>query len=200
MRAILSQVGEDGVEHPVCFASRSCNAAEHNYSSFEGECLAVVWAKSHFRSYLFGNSFTLVTNHEPLKWIMTTTKLTRKLARWSLLLQEYDFKVENRAGADNTNADCLSRYPFPSAADAPILGWTKGEVMAPATFLSFMVGLPPSLSEAEGEKDIWSDVEVLRFLQTHQYGGGLSARERDRIYRREKSYVIYIILFFLPKF
>ena len=51
-----------------------------------------------------------------------------------------------------------------------------------------MVGLPPSSMEAEGEKDIWSDVEVLRFLQTHKYGSGLSARERDRIYRREKSY------------
>ena len=67
MGAILSQVGRDGVEHPICFASRSCNPVEHNYSSFDGECLAVVWATSHFRSYLFGNSFTLVTDHEPLK-------------------------------------------------------------------------------------------------------------------------------------
>ena len=107
----LTQTDEGGVGHPVCFASWSCNAAEQNYSSFEGECLAVVWATSHFRSYLFGNSFTLVTDHEPLKWIMTTTKLTGKLARWSLLLQEYDFTVEHRAGGDNTNADCLSRYP-----------------------------------------------------------------------------------------
>ena len=73
MGAILSQVGDDGVEHPVCFASRSCNATEQNCSSFEGECLAVVWATSHFQSYLFGNSFTLITDHEPLKWIMTTT-------------------------------------------------------------------------------------------------------------------------------
>ena len=84
--AILSQVGKDGVEHPVCYASRSCNAAEQNYSSFEGECLAAVWATSHIRPYLFGNSFHLVTDHEPLKWIMTTQKLTGKLARWSLLL------------------------------------------------------------------------------------------------------------------
>ena len=52
MGAILSQVGKDGAEHPVCYASRSCNAAEQNYSSFDGECLAVVWATSHFRSYL----------------------------------------------------------------------------------------------------------------------------------------------------
>ena len=116
------------------------------------------------------------------------SKLTGKLARWSLLLQEYDFTVEHRAGVDNTNADFLSRYPLPSAADAPTLDWTKGEILAPVSFLSFMVGIPSSSTEADGEKDIWSDVEVLRFLQTHQYGGGLSARERDRIYRRAKLY------------
>ena len=126
MGAILSQVGKDGEEHPVCFASRSCNSAEQNYSSFEGECLAVVWATSHFRPYLFGNSFHLVTDHQPLQWIMTTSKLTGKLARWSLLLQEYDFTVEHRKGVENTNADCLSRYPLPSDADAPTMDWSKG--------------------------------------------------------------------------
>ena len=97
-------------------------AAKQNYSSFEGECLAVVWATSHFRPYLFGNSFHLVTEHEPLKWIMTTIKLTGKLARWSLLLQEYDFTVEHQKGVENTNADCLNRYPLPS--DAARHPWT----------------------------------------------------------------------------
>ena len=188
MGAILSQVGKDGVEHPICYASRSCNAAEQNYSSFDGECLAVVWATSHFRSYLFGNSFNLVTDHEPLKWLMTTQKLTGKLARWSLLLQEYDFTVEHRAGTDNTNADCLSRYPLISDAAAPVLDWTKGEILAPATFLAFMVGNADKAPPGEEETDIWDDIEVLRFIQTHKYGGGLSAKERDRIYRRARGY------------
>ena len=110
-----------------------------------------------------------------------------KLARWSLLLQEYDFTLEHRAGTDNTNADCLSRYPLPSDADAPILDWTKGEIMVPATYLAFMVG-EAKQTGGEEEKDIWNDVEVLRFLQTHPYGGGVNAKERDRIYRRAKSY------------
>ena len=143
MGAILSQVGKDGEEHPVYFASRSCNPAEQNYSSFEGECLAVVWATSHFRPYLFGNSFHLVTDHEPLKWIMTTNKQTGKLARWSLLLQEYDFTVEHRKGVENTNADCLSRYPLPSDADAPSMDWSKGEIRPVATFLGIHGGSTP---------------------------------------------------------
>ena len=40
----------------------------------------------------------------------------------------------------------------------------------------------------EEEKDIWKDVAVLQFLQTHKYGSGLSAKERDGIYRRAKTY------------
>ena len=67
MGAVLSQVDAKDVEHSIYYASRSCNSAEQNYSSFDGECLAVVLATNHFRSYLFGNSFTLVTDHEPLK-------------------------------------------------------------------------------------------------------------------------------------
>ena len=38
------------------------------------------------------------------------------------------------------------------------------------------------------ENDIWEDVEVLRFLQTHQYGIGLSAFNKDWVYHRAKSY------------
>ena len=115
----------------------------------------MVWATGHFRQYLFGTSFHLITDHEPLKWIMTTKKLTRKLARWSPLLQEYDFTVEHRKGVDNTNANCLSRYPLPSDADAPLMDWSKGEIMQPATMLAFTAGLAPAA--AEEERDIWQD-------------------------------------------
>ena len=126
----------------------------------------MVWATSHFRSYLFGNSFTLITDHEPLKWIMTTQKLTSKLARWSLLLQDYDSTVEHRAGTANTNADCLGQYPLLSVADAPVLDWTKGEVLAPATFLAMMAGTGAPADAAEEESDMWDDAEVLHFIHT----------------------------------
>ena len=87
MGAVLGQLDLEGVEHPTCYASRSCNPAEKNYSSFDSECLTVVWATNLFNPCFFGNSFTLVTNHGPLKWIMTTQKVTSALARCSLVLQ-----------------------------------------------------------------------------------------------------------------
>ena len=59
--------------------------------------------------------------------------------------------------------------------------------MAPSTLLALMVGVDPPTQDGEEKRDIWNDVEVLRFLQTHKYGSELSAKERDRIYVRAKS-------------
>jgi hypothetical protein len=69
----------------VAYASRSNNAAESRYSSYEGECLVTVRAVAHFKCYLFGTQFTLVTDHQPLKSLMESNKLTRKLAWWALI-------------------------------------------------------------------------------------------------------------------
>ncbi|CAI7902111.1 unnamed protein product, partial [Closterium sp. NIES-54] len=59
--------------------------------------------------YLYGSRFLLQTDHQALQWLMTAKDLTRKLARWSLLLQEYDFTVSYRPGETRRNVDALSR-------------------------------------------------------------------------------------------
>ncbi|OWZ13386.1 Retrotransposon Polyprotein [Phytophthora megakarya] len=60
---------------------------------------------------LYERTFTIVTDHSALRWLMTTAKLAGRLHRWSLTLQEYEFKVEYRPGATNVVADDLSRAP-----------------------------------------------------------------------------------------
>ena len=39
-----------------------------------------------------------MTDHQPLKWLMELDKLIVKLARWALLLQEYNFEVVHKTG------------------------------------------------------------------------------------------------------
>ena len=69
------------------------------------------------RHYLHGIQFTLVTDHQPLKWLLSTSDLIGKPARWMLMVQEFSFTVEHRAGKDHINADVLSRMPIPITFD-----------------------------------------------------------------------------------
>lgn len=106
--AVLSQVRE-GHERPVAYASRQLNNAEQNYSATERELLAVVWATAQFRCYLLGRKFTLITDHAALKWMLHLKDPSARLARWSLRLMEYNYKVVHRPGVRHQNADGLSR-------------------------------------------------------------------------------------------
>jgi hypothetical protein len=76
---ILSQLDEKGKEYVITHASQSNNKVENNYVSYEGECLAIVWVIIHFKPYLYGTKFTLYTDHQPIKWLMTNNKFTSKL-------------------------------------------------------------------------------------------------------------------------
>jgi hypothetical protein len=104
---VLTQMDDDRKEFVIAYASQSNNNAEAQYSSYEGECLAAIWAIAHFRCYLYGNEFLLVIDHQPLKWLMELDKLIGKLAQWALMLMEYDFKVVHRASLVNMDADGL---------------------------------------------------------------------------------------------
>jgi hypothetical protein len=115
--AVLTQAGPDGKEYLVACVSRSLNKHERNYSSYEGEMLAAVWGVLSLRSYLHGIQFTVVTDHQPLKWLVTTPELTGKHARWALCLMEYSYTIEHRPGKKHQNADVPSRFPSESSHD-----------------------------------------------------------------------------------
>ena len=106
--AVLSQRWDDG-EHPVAYESRKMNAAEGNYATHEKELLAVIHALRTWRHYLLGNSFTVVTDHNSLKYLHTQPNLSRRQARWAEFLAEFEFDFVYRPGKGNVVADALSR-------------------------------------------------------------------------------------------
>ena len=105
----LSQIDEEGVEHPIAFASRLLTPTEQRYGSCEGECLALVWATHKFRYYLYGRHFTVYTDHKSLEWLQETRFKNSKVERWALRLQEFSFDIVHKDGELNVVADCLSR-------------------------------------------------------------------------------------------
>lgn len=106
--AVLSQ-GPVGRDLPIAYASRTLCSAETKYSTIERELLAIVWSVKHFRPYLYGRKFILVTDHRPLTWLFSIKDPGSRLARWRLKLEEYDYKIEYKPGKVNKNADALSR-------------------------------------------------------------------------------------------
>lgn len=104
--AILSQNN-----HPICYASRTLNPAEINYSTIEKELLAIVWSCKYFRPYLFGRKFTIYTDHKPLQWLFSLKEPSSRLVRWRLKLEEFDYSIKYKNGKTNQAADALSRHP-----------------------------------------------------------------------------------------
>ena len=114
--AVIGQKDGDQ-EYVVACGSRSLNRYERHYCSFQGEMLAVVWAVRLFRYYLQSATFTLITDHQPLAWLMDQADLVGQHQRWAMMLQQYDFTITHRAGKEHANADALSRLPLPSYKD-----------------------------------------------------------------------------------
>ncbi|KAL2081551.1 hypothetical protein ACEWY4_023404 [Coilia grayii] len=107
--AVLNQVYPEGLR-PVAFASRGLNAAEQKYHIHQLEFLALKWAVvDKFHDYLYGVRFTVMTDNNPLTYVLTTGKLNATGHRWLAALATYDFEVKYRPGKVNVDADLLSR-------------------------------------------------------------------------------------------
>ena len=106
--AALSQVDQSGKEHPVAFASRKLLPRETRYSTIEKECLAIVWALCFFHVYLYGQSFTVQIDHQPLARLQRMRNTNPRLTRWAIAIQLYCFSIVHHSGAANHNADGLS--------------------------------------------------------------------------------------------
>ena len=103
--AVLEQGGR-----VIAHTSRTLTKSEQQYSTIQKECLAAVYAMKHFRHYLLGRPFQLVTDHAPLQWL-SAQKMEGLLCRWALAMEEYSFDIVYRKGSLNGNADALSRLP-----------------------------------------------------------------------------------------
>lgn len=105
---VLSQ-GPIGTDPPIAYASRTLNRAERNYNTTEKELCAIVWGVNQFRPYLLGQKFNIVTDHRALSWLFNIKDPGSRLTRWRLKLAEYEYEIHFKPGANNTNADALSR-------------------------------------------------------------------------------------------
>ena len=104
--AMLAQESGRKAEHAVYYLSKKLLPYETNYSLVEKTCLAVIWATKKLRHYFHSYQVQAVSRHNPLRYLQQTPSLTGKLARWLVLLTEFDINyvarkvIKGRAVAD----------------------------------------------------------------------------------------------------
>lgn len=101
--------GSGEEERVIAYMSQKFTSAQRKYSTTERECLAVLAAIEHFRPYIEGAHFTVITDHASLVWLQNLKNPNGRLGRWILRLQQYTFKLLHRKGKHNIVPDALSR-------------------------------------------------------------------------------------------
>jgi hypothetical protein len=132
---------------------------------------AVIFAIDKFISYLVGAKIVIYTDHATLKYLLTKKDAKPRLIRWILLLQEFDLKIKDKKGVENTIADHLSRMPVTDVQVLPINDFLCDDMLLKVTdsnpwyanIVNFMVsGYVPSGEnkkklQAESRRHLWDD-------------------------------------------
>jgi len=175
--AILGQRDEDGKEYVICYISRLLKGAELHYSVSEKEMLAVIWAIRQFRCYVYGREFEIITDHSALQYLLTVKDLNGRLARWSIYLQSYLFKVIHRAGTLHSNADALSRL---------------------ASYVNMINLLDHNVRNGKYDDvsmktlDVWENDHLLHFLEHSKHLPGTTKKQIKYLARKAMHYVLEI--------
>lgn len=115
---LLQRLNEEYPFRPVAYFSRQTTREEAFWHSYELETMAVVLTLKKFRVYLIGLEFKVITDCNALRTTLVKRDLIPKIARWWLMLQEYNFTIEYRPGHNMQHVDALSRNPVSLANNA----------------------------------------------------------------------------------
>ncbi|KAL7281605.1 hypothetical protein ACG7TL_004922 [Trametes sanguinea] len=124
---ILSITSDSGELHPVAFHSRTLSGAELNYDTHDKELLAIFECFKTWRHYLEGSAtpIDVVTDHKNLEYFATTKILTRRQARWSEFLSQFNFVIRFRPRKLGAKPDALTRrwdiYPKEGGSDYSVV-------------------------------------------------------------------------------
>ena len=114
--AVLFHRYKDNTERPIANASKTLTATQKRYPQIQKEALSIIFALKKFHQFLYSRKFILVTDHKPLISMFgpntaTPVLAANRLARWSLMLSQYNYTTEYRPTKQHGNADALSRLP-----------------------------------------------------------------------------------------
>lgn len=104
----LTQIA-DGSEHVIAYFSRKFNPVQTNYTANDRELLGMIEFLKHFRCYLEGAEFEVITDNQVLKSFFDKKDLSRREVRWIETLCEFGiFPMTLQEGRVHVLGDVLS--------------------------------------------------------------------------------------------
>lgn len=129
--AVLQQL-IDGTWSPIAYFSKKLQPAETRYSTFDRELLAVYLAIRHFRHFVEGRHFHVLTDHKPLTFSLKAhhDRHSPRQARHLDFVAQFTTDIRHISGSANAPADALSRMDTNSIIPLDIQNDINFETMA----------------------------------------------------------------------
>jgi len=100
-------------EHAIYYLSKRFTGCEQRYSMLERTCCALTWATHRLRQYMLSHTTWLISKMDTIKYIFEKPALASRLARWQMLLSEYDIVyVTQKAVKGSALAKYLAQQPI----------------------------------------------------------------------------------------
>lgn len=107
--AVLQQFC-DNQWQPLSFFSKKLSSSQKKYSTFDRELLAIYLAIKHFRHFIEGRDFHVLTDHKPLTFAFKSrTERIPMQTRYLDFISQFTTDVRYVKGVENVVADALSR-------------------------------------------------------------------------------------------
>jgi len=160
----LSQLDENGHDHPIHFARRQLSSSEKNYTMTKQEGLVVIFSLKKFRHYLLGYKAKIVIEHKALTYLVNKPNLSGRLVRWLLLMEDIDIDIVHHPGRWHGNVDGLTRA-YEGVGDV-----SEDDDFPDATIMS--------INANETPEEYW---EIIQYLDDMRFLDGATKAVRTRI-------------------
>ena len=116
--AVLQQEGR-----PIAFISQKFSDTQRNWSTYDKELYAVVWALKQFRHYRNKFPIKLKTDNKAVSFLKAPADLNAKQSRWIYFVQGENIEIDHVPGTQNVVADALSRMHIQAISEVDNRDW-----------------------------------------------------------------------------
>lgn len=156
--AVLQQCIND-MWSPIAYFSKKLRPAETHYSTFDRELLAIYLSIKHFRHFVEGQTFHVVTFHKPLMFALSSASRNHSPRQvWHLdFIAQFTSDIKYIPGSTNAAANALSRieieaihmHPIPSHIDFQAMPDTQCQEAIPETVSPLLTLRPVPIHNSE---------------------------------------------------